>query len=153
MKIFWFHTLPFYVYNWIRLARFAVGLLEAFLGSICWRMYMAKNLVNLTLLLVKEDLDQILAEQPDSIQRDFIKRDLFTDLMAYVLSRIPNNYIVLEEGQIPPVHSHLQTESAERQLARERMIRQGIYFVLEKSFHNALPTMGLKKSKTPQLSV
>lgn len=114
---------------------------------------MEKNLVNLTLLLVKEDIDQILAEQPDRIQKDFIKRDLFADLIAYVLSRIPNNYTVLREGQIPPIHAHLQTESAERQLAREKMIRQGIYFVLEKSSHNALPTMGFKKTKTPQLSV
>ena len=114
---------------------------------------MEKNLVNLTLLLVKEDIDQILAEQPDRIQKDFIKRDLFTDLIAYVLSRIPNNYTVLEEGHISTFHSHFQTESAERQLAREKMIRQGIYLVLEKSNHNALPTKGLKKGKAPQLSV
>lgn len=114
---------------------------------------MEKNLVNLTLLLVREDIDQILAEQPDRIQKDFIKRDLFPDLIAYVLSRIPNHYTVFEEEHIPSLHSHLLTESAERQLAREKMIHQGIYFVLEKSCHNASSKNHLKKNRTPQLSI
>ncbi|MEA5468960.1 hypothetical protein [Spirulina sp. 06S082] len=110
---------------------------------------MAKNLVNLTLLFVKEDINQILTEQPDHIQKDFMKRDLFPDLIAYVLSRIPNNYNVFEEERMPPIHSYLLSESAERQLAREQMIRRGIYVVLEKSFHKTISTAHLKKEKEP----
>ncbi|WP_204103439.1 MULTISPECIES: hypothetical protein [Spirulina sp. CCY15215] len=116
---------------------------------------MAKNLVNLTLLFVKEDINQILTEQPDQIQKDFMKRDLFPDLVAYVLSRIPNNYTVFDETvfdeeRVSPLQlSSLLNESAERQLDREQVIRRGIYVVLEKSFHKTISTTHLEKEKEP----
>ncbi|WP_017304732.1 hypothetical protein [Spirulina subsalsa] len=96
---------------------------------------MSKNLVNLTLLQVEQDMDHILAEQPDHIQTEFTRRDLFPDLIAYVLSRIPNFYMVFDEGKGQSLKPHLINESAERQLAREATIRNGIYYVLEKSQH------------------
>ncbi|MCW6034924.1 hypothetical protein K4A83_01360 [Spirulina subsalsa FACHB-351] len=96
---------------------------------------MSKNLVNLTLLQVEEEMDHILAEQPDHIQREFIRRDLFPDLTAYVLSRVPNFYMVCDQGQGKSLKTHLIHESAERQLARESTILNGIYYVLEKSQH------------------
>lgn len=100
---------------------------------------MGKSLVNMTLLLVQDDIEHILAEQPQAIQDKFVQKDLFPDLIAYVLSRIPNLYLVLEEEEISDAKSHIIHESAERQLQREEFIRQGIYLVLEKSFYTNSP--------------
>lgn len=93
---------------------------------------MGKTLVNRTHLLVQDDVNYILAEQPKPVQERFETCNLMPDLLAYVLSRIPNLYTVCEEndslGFSPIAH-----ESAQRQLEREALIYQGIYCVLEKS--------------------
>ncbi|NEO26561.1 MAG: late competence development ComFB family protein [Kamptonema sp. SIO4C4] len=107
----------------------------------------------MTLLLVQDDIDHILAEQPKKIQKQFSQRNLCPDLIAYVLSRIPNLYSVFAEAKVPEIKSHLLHESAERQLEREKLIRQGIYLVLEKSFHqNSVPENSQKQAATHQYS-
>ncbi|MDB9313244.1 hypothetical protein PN462_09050 [Spirulina sp. CS-785/01] len=92
----------------------------------------------MTLLLVQDDIDHILAEQPQKIQKQFTQCNLFPDLIAYVLSRIPNLYSVFASETVPEIKSHLLHESAERQLERENLIRQGIYLVLEKNLHKSI---------------
>ncbi|NEO83516.1 MAG: hypothetical protein F6J87_04540 [Spirulina sp. SIO3F2] len=93
---------------------------------------MEKQLINVTLLLVKEDIEPILAEQPTTVQSRFRSLDLYDELTAYVLSRIPNSHVVVPRAKAANVRQHLVQESAERQLRRERFIREGIYWVLEK---------------------
>lgn len=97
---------------------------------------MDKQLVNITLRLVEEDIEPILAQQPTPVQTHFRQRDLHAELAAYVLSRIPNHHVVIpcpsSGSQSEPLRHHLTLESAERQLSRERLIQEGIYWVLEK---------------------
>ncbi|TVQ64698.1 MAG: hypothetical protein EA366_00875 [Spirulina sp. DLM2.Bin59] len=93
---------------------------------------MGKTLVNRTHLLVQDDIDHILAGQPKSVQDRFQSCNLMPDLLAYVLSRIPNLYAVCQEDDSLDL-SPITYESAQRQLERETLIYQGIYCVLEKS--------------------
>ncbi|MEA5420680.1 hypothetical protein VB712_15710 [Spirulina sp. CCNP1310] len=93
---------------------------------------MGKTLVNRTHLLVQDDIEYILAEQPKPVQERFRSCNLIPDLLAYVLSRIPNLYAVCEENE-PLGFSPITHESAQRKLQREALIYQGIYCVLEKS--------------------
>ncbi|WP_072621501.1 hypothetical protein [Spirulina major] len=99
---------------------------------------MGKNLVNMTLLFVQDDIEHILATQSECIQHYFQQHDLIPELLAYVLSRIPNVYAVFDEGQNPPHLSHINYESAERQLQRENVIMRGIHAVFEKRSHAML---------------
>lgn len=120
---------------------------------------MEKQLINVTLLLVQEDIEPILAEQPTAIQSQFRALDLYDELTAYVLSRIPNCHVVMPRTKA--VHftqssrHHFVQESAERQLRRERFIREGIYWVLEKSLanphdrHNASAPLPEQPMRTP----
>lgn len=98
---------------------------------------MEKQLVNVTSLLVQADIEPILTEQPIEIQTRFRARDLYAELTAYVLSRIPNHHVVMPSRrathvQLEDLKPYLLQESAERQLGRERFICEGIYWVLEK---------------------
>lgn len=116
---------------------------------------MDKQLVNVTLLLVQEDIETLLAEQPQTIQHEFQKRNLYPDLEAYVLSRIPNMHVVLAGQSKPNLRAHWRQESAERQLCRERYIQEGIYWVLEKSFNQECHGTGSQvnaRKRTPAIS-
>lgn len=101
---------------------------------------MGKTLVNRTHLLVQDDIGYILAEQPKPVQERFQTCNLMPDLLAYVLSRIPNLYAVCEEND-PLGLSAMAHESAQRQLEREVLIYQGIYCVLEKSQQPQIPEL------------
>jgi hypothetical protein len=105
---------------------------------------MGKNLVNMTLSFVQDDIEHIFATQSEQIQHYFQQHDLIPELLAYVLSRIPNVYAVFDEEQHPPQLSSVNHELAERQLQRERVILQGIHAVLEKREYMAV--VNAKKS-------
>jgi len=61
---------------------------------------MGKQLLNLTLLVVIEEIENILATYPTyPYQQTFSAAGLHQDLVAYVLSRVPNRYKVVEEAQ------------------------------------------------------
>ncbi|MGB0564336.1 MAG: hypothetical protein ACPGVO_21435 [Spirulinaceae cyanobacterium] len=105
---------------------------------------MEKQLVNVTLLLVQTDIEPILAEQPLAVQNHFRAQNLYAELAAYVLSRIPNHHVVLpnskaQNPQLGDLKPYLLQESAERQLCRERFICEGIYWVLEKGSTSTQP--------------
>ena len=93
---------------------------------------MSKSLVNTTLFSVREEIKHILAEQPQGIQAAYAQSDLYQDLLAYVLSRIPNSFVAIEEGQELDGTEYLYRESAERRLQKESIISRGIYDVLAK---------------------
>lgn len=58
---------------------------------------MGKQLFNLTLPIVLQEIENILVTYPEyPYQKAFSDEGLRQDLVAYVLSRIPNKYTVLE---------------------------------------------------------
>lgn len=93
---------------------------------------MSKSLVNITLLSVRQEIQYILAEQSQEIQAAYAQSDLYQDLLAYVLSRIPNSYVAIEEGKELDRAEYLYRESADRRLQKESIIIRGVYDVLAK---------------------
>ena len=93
---------------------------------------MSKTLFNVTMLLVQEETEDVLAEQPSAVREAFVRNDLYQDLLAYVLSRVPNVYRAIDKGEETSIKSQLITDSARRKLDRETVICQGVYFCLEK---------------------
>jgi hypothetical protein len=88
---------------------------------------MSKILVNLTLAVVSEEVDLILETYPRfPYQKIFSDYNLRQELMAYVLSRIPNHHIAMEETQAQAKLSMPMLYSAEQQLKIETLIHQGI---------------------------
>ncbi len=60
---------------------------------------MTKMIVNLTLSIATETIDNLLQTYPQSPHRElFTDPDLYQALLTYVLSRIPNHYMVIEQA-------------------------------------------------------
>ncbi|HEY9665180.1 MAG TPA: hypothetical protein V6C91_00155 [Coleofasciculaceae cyanobacterium] len=91
---------------------------------------MTKKLINVTLSLVTSEIETILTHYPKYHQEAFANSDLRLSLIAYVLSRIPNTYTVLEENQISSTDSMLTYYSSQRILDIERFIHLGILDIL-----------------------
>ena len=92
---------------------------------------MQKNLVNITLAVVTEEVEIILESYPKyPYQEAFSPSGLRQDLIAYVLSRVPNRYSAIDPGesvlsQTVEVHC-----SSEQLLHIENLIHTGIRDVL-----------------------
>ncbi len=110
---------------------------------------MSKSLVNTTLFSVREEIKHILAEQPQRIQAAYAQSDLYQDLLAYVLSRIPNSFVAIEEGQELDGAEYLYRESADRRLQKESIISRGIYDVLAKKNVFAKKSKPIYESQNP----
>ncbi|AFZ18846.1 hypothetical protein [Allocoleopsis franciscana] len=92
---------------------------------------MSKQLVNLTLPVVTEEIENILETYPaHPYQQVFSAAGLRQDLIAYVLSRVPNTYTVIEETQSSLNPTLLPHYSSERLLNIEHWIHLGIRDVL-----------------------
>lgn len=92
---------------------------------------MEKQLFNLTLPIVSEEIENILLNYPEyPYQQAFSPTGLRQDLVAYVLSRIPNKFIVLEETES---FANLQislTYTSKQRLDIEHYIHLGISDIL-----------------------
>jgi len=92
---------------------------------------MVKTLMNLTLPLVIEEIDKIVNTYPEYPYRiAFSPAGLRQDLLAYVLSRIPNTYTVVEETSNSSNSTVIPRCSREQRLQIEHMIHLGIRDVL-----------------------
>ncbi|MFB2937445.1 hypothetical protein ACE1B6_19530 [Aerosakkonemataceae cyanobacterium BLCC-F154] len=88
---------------------------------------MEKQLFNLTLPIVIEEIENILATYPISpYQKLFSVNGLRQDLVAYVLSRVPNKYAVLEATETFPHQSLFPPYSSKQLLYIEHYIHLGI---------------------------
>ncbi|MGL5065082.1 MAG: hypothetical protein ACRC62_34365 [Microcoleus sp.] len=92
---------------------------------------MEKVLVNLTLAVVTEEVENILETYPKHpYQQAFAPSGLRQDLIAYVLSRIPNTYTAIESADSDP-HKTVQVRCSSEQLLHiENLIHTGIRDVL-----------------------
>jgi len=90
---------------------------------------MTKTIVNLTLPVVVDQIETALEDYPYyPYQQAFAIPDLRQRLIAYVLSRISNNYTVLEEGENS---THAINCSSDRTLQIKNIVTQGIHDILQ----------------------
>ncbi|MDQ2096964.1 MAG: hypothetical protein QQW96_04880 [Tychonema bourrellyi B0820] len=92
---------------------------------------MDKTLVNLTLAVVTEEVENILDAYPRyPYQEAFSPSGLRQDLIAYVLSRIPNTYAAIAPSD-PLSNNSVQIRCSSEQLLHiENLIHTGISDVL-----------------------
>ncbi|MEG3894872.1 MULTISPECIES: late competence development ComFB family protein [unclassified Microcoleus] len=92
---------------------------------------MQKNLVNITLAVVTEEVEIILESYPKyPYQEAFSPSGLRQDLIAYVLSRVPNRYTAIDSGESVPNQTVQFRCSSEQLLHIENLIHTGIREVL-----------------------
>lgn len=97
---------------------------------------MSKKLVNLTFQAVSEEMENILGTYPESPYRQaFASCELRQELIAYVLSRIPNIHAVIDEGELPVVNQYLIGGSSLQQLHLESLIHIAINAVMKKNYN------------------
>ncbi|GAB4278389.1 MAG: hypothetical protein Fur0025_04930 [Oscillatoriaceae cyanobacterium] len=91
---------------------------------------MSAKIINLTFPVVTASIENILSNYPEEpYKKAFGKGNLRQELIAYVLSRVPNKYTIQEEGKnMAPVHSPI---SWEVQVPIELMVYQGIQELLD----------------------
>jgi hypothetical protein len=99
---------------------------------------MTKTLVNLTITLVLKKIENILETYTHHpYQEAFANPDIRQTLVAYILSRVPNQYITLDEAEKPEFFC---SESLERSLEStshiESIIHEGIKKVLYEQVDN-----------------
>lgn len=95
---------------------------------------MQKNLVNITLGVVTEEVEIILGSYPQHpYQQAFSHSGLRQDLIAYVLSRVPNKYIAIDSGESVSNHTIQVRCSSEQLLQIENLIHTGICDLLHSS--------------------
>jgi hypothetical protein len=88
---------------------------------------MSQQLLNLTLPVVIEEIEHILATYPKyPYQQAFSDSGLRQNLVAYVLKHVPNQYAVVEETQSYSNTQLLALCSSERLLNIEHWIHLGI---------------------------
>lgn len=91
--------------------------------------------INLTGSLVVEEIDLFLAAYPDdhTYKVAFSQPGLQRKLVDWVLSKIPNRYVMLQDPQGRPVYPDFQCASLEKRLKIEEIIRDGIAEILQDS--------------------
>ncbi len=99
---------------------------------------MQKSLVNITLAVVTEEVEIILESYPKyPYQEAFSLSGLRQDLIAYVLSRVPNRYTAIDvSGEYVSAQAVQFRCSSEQLLEIEDLIHTGIRDVLHS--HDAI---------------
>lgn len=116
---------------------------------------MNKQLINRTLPVVIEEIENILATYPSHpYQQVFSATGLRHNLIAYVLSRVPNTYSVVEETQPSSMQIVSPRYSSKRLLDIEYWIHQGIRDILHVYNRNncSIPQTVSSKYKTSSLA-
>ncbi len=100
---------------------------------------MAKKIINLTLVLVAKELNLLLKQSSISIQKLFLNRnDLQQHLIEYVLSRIPNIYVALEETSINQDNCQLMSYSLSERQQIKNLINQEFNFLITRENKNTM---------------
>ena len=93
---------------------------------------MSKTIVNLTMRFVVSEVERVLETYPDHpYQQAFANPDTRKELIAYVLTQIPNDYCTIEEEDFAA--AELATCTTEIQAQMEAAIQQGIESILQES--------------------
>lgn len=92
---------------------------------------MAKSIVNLTTLVVCAEVEEIVETQYP-YQRIFANSDLRQELIAYVLTRVRNIHITVENEEESQITAETVPYLTELKLQIEDCIHQGICHILQK---------------------
>ncbi|NJO40010.1 MAG: hypothetical protein HC865_04850 [Cyanobacteria bacterium RU_5_0] len=92
---------------------------------------MAKTMVNLTVPVIIEEIENVLETEPYcSCQQAFEKMDLRQELIGYTLSRVRSRYRMIDEGDKPSSFFNSLPTTLEERLQIEAVVRQGIQHLL-----------------------
>ncbi|HLO51414.1 MAG TPA: late competence development ComFB family protein [Kamptonema sp.] len=105
---------------------------------------MGKELFNITLTVVTDEIENILSSYPTyPYQQAFSATGLRQDLLAYVLNRVPNKYAVIEQKQLLSQQTLFPPYPTKELLDIEYYIHLGI--------HDLMPGYSRTSSALPQL--
>lgn len=94
---------------------------------------MADQTINLTMLWIADEIAQVLDNEQEYFEYGaFLNSGLYKELMIYVLSRVPNVYVVIEDSQKISEQCNHRYCSGERKLHIETVIRQGIFEIIQR---------------------
>jgi hypothetical protein len=94
---------------------------------------MSKTIVNLTLPAVIKAIEDVLETYPHHpYQQAFSVPDLRQELIAYVMSRVSNCYVVVDEGQQPSINFNSLPGFRKGISSIEALIHKGMEKVLKK---------------------
>jgi len=89
-----------------------------------------KKLVNLTLIIVKEEIENYkLINRNSAKQKTIADREVVQELLAYVLSHIPNIYVAATPQEIEAKYRHTG-KSLEQRMQIERLIDRAIKSIM-----------------------
>src|SRR5579883_1588655 len=95
---------------------------------------MSKSIINLTTPIVVAEIERILETYPHHpYQQVFSNPDIRQELIAYVLTRVHNVYVTVDEGE--KIASDLERSSnpAESPFELDAFIQQGIHDIMQQS--------------------
>lgn len=88
---------------------------------------MFAKIINLTLLLVIQEIEEVLKDYPEHpYQVAFSVPELRNKLTLHVLNQLPNDYIMLEDAEELPVDARFLYASKQEQVRLENLIRRSI---------------------------
>ncbi|MCU0547901.1 MAG: hypothetical protein MUC48_01005 [Leptolyngbya sp. Prado105] len=92
---------------------------------------MLKTMINVTQYPILQAIEQILEQYPDHpYQQAFAHPARHQQLIAWVLNRVPNLFIVAEDTNAAIVHPNYAPYCHDQQSCLEYIIRQGIQEIL-----------------------
>lgn len=93
---------------------------------------MATKLVNLTLLKVIKEIKNVLDICPTQAHQELASDpNLQQQLIAYVLSRVPNRHVAIEEEYLSLISPHSICCSTLEQLEIENLVNEGVYYLVQ----------------------
>jgi hypothetical protein len=95
---------------------------------------MSKLIVNLTEKVAEQEIDKQLQDVPEPVlQRINTPFDLHQSLVMYVLKRLPNQYMVVEDQNLPDSEYEEFEATAEDRSQIAHLISQGLHCLLSES--------------------
>ena len=117
---------------------------------------MSQKIINLTCLLIIQEVQDILATYPETYQAVLAPAELRNQLINQVLSQIPEqSYTILNESEQLPKNPRRFYSCIEERMMVEKLIRQGIVNLLQVHTQQRLHFPSLDDSRsanTPMIS-
>jgi hypothetical protein len=95
---------------------------------------MVHGLVNLTLPVVIREIEDVLDDYPAyPYQTAFAMPELHQKLIAYILSHVPNHYVVEGVQELSSRPNRYHSAPLQERLQMEAIVRSGIFHVLREN--------------------
>lgn len=95
---------------------------------------MLHGLINLTLPAIMQEIEDVLEDYPEHPYHSaFSMPELRQKLIAYVLSHVPNRYIVEGEQELSSSPKARYSSPIQERLQREMVVRAGILHILHEN--------------------